>query len=75
MRGPDADEWDIAADDERLDLGTAFTDGKRALEHAPRDAVPEDAIVRRSVGVCAEKCGKNGACGKKKFRWVCDGSR
>ena len=69
MRGPDADEWDIAADDERLDLGTAFTDGKRALEHAPRDAVPEDAIVRRSVGVCTEKRDKNGTLAKKKFRY------
>ena len=46
-----------------------------ALERVPRDAVPEDAIVRRSVGVCAEKRGKNGTRGKKKFRWVCDGSR
>ena len=69
MRGPDAEEWAIAADDERLDLGTTFADGKPALERALRDAVPEDAIVRRSVGVCTEKRDKNGTLAKKKFRY------
>ena len=61
--------WASVVDEERIDCGSLFDDGRAAITVVAKCDVPDGALIRRSDMLCDVKPG-----GRKKCRWVNDGS-
>ncbi|KAJ1450077.1 hypothetical protein M885DRAFT_533308, partial [Pelagophyceae sp. CCMP2097] len=70
LRRFDSTEWIAAIDKERLDDATNFADGRPAFFKVLRSSVPPTAEVQKSLITSVYK-----RSGKRKPRWVVDGSR